>query len=297
MGGGDETRGDRDGGVGGWKGGGVMKTRKAELLLLLLLYALVFVHGFIHLSPTWTGGRVPFARLVPVFALFSLLHAIFMLGWRRAAAFFAVSTVLSLTSELAGVRTGLIFGRYVYTDALGQKILGDVPWVIPLAWFMMIYPAYVIASLALDGQPIAKGGRLGRLCFFALVGGMIMTAWDLTLDPYMVGIRDAAWIWKDAGPYFGVPFHNYAGWVLTTFLVFLVYVAWERRLPLRPLGRLQRHVIALPLVTYAFMSVGDVVIGYPEASRLISPFAMGIGLIAAVTRLAAWRPGASSAIP
>jgi uncharacterized membrane protein len=267
----------------------MMKRKKTELVLLLLLYGLVFVHGFIHLSPTFTGERVPFARLVPIFALFSLLHAVFMLGWRRAAAFFAVASVLSFSAELAGVRTGLVFGRYVYTDALGPKILGDVPYVIPLAWFMMVYPAYVIASLALDGQPIARGGRLGRLCFFALVAGMIMSAWDLTLDPYMVGVPKA-WTWEDGGPYFGVPFHNYVGWVATTFLVFLVYAAWERKLPLRPLGRIERHVIALPLVTYAFMSAGDVVIGYPEASRLISPFAMGVGWIAAVTRLAAWRP-------
>jgi putative membrane protein len=272
-----------------------MKAKRTELVLLLLLYGLVFVHGFIHLSPAATGARIPFATLVPVFALFSLLHAAFLLGWRRAAAFFAVSTVLSLGSELAGVREGFIFGHYHYTGALGPKVLGDVPWVIPLAWFMMIYPAYVIASLALDGQPFAKGGRLGRLCFFALVAGMIMTAWDLTLDPYMVGIPQPAWVWDESGPYFGVPFHNYVGWLFTTFVVFLVYLAWERRLPLRPLGRVSRHVVALPLVTYAFMSVGDVVIGQPEATRLISPFAMGIGLIAAVTRLAEWRPAASGA--
>jgi putative membrane protein len=269
-----------------------MKARKIELAFLLLLYGLVFVHGFIHLSPTVTGQRMPFQTLVPIFALFSLLHAVFMLGWRRALAFFAVASVLSFSSELAGVRTGLIFGRYAYTDALGPKFFGDVPYVIPLAWFMMIYPAYVIASLALDGQPIAKLGSLGRLLFFALVAAMIMTAWDLTLDPYMVDIPKA-WVWEDAGPYFGIPFHNYVGWVLTTFLVFLVYAAWERKLPHRPLGQIKRHVIALPLVTYAFMSVGDVVIGYPEATRLISPFAMGIGLIAAVTRLAAWRPAAN----
>ena len=136
-----------------------MKRKRTELVLLVLLYGLVFVHGFIHLSPTVTGQRMPFQTLVPIFALFSLLHAAFMLGWRRAAAFFAVATVLSLSAELAGVRTGLIFGRYVYTQALGPKFLADVPYVIPLAWFMMVYPAYVIASLALDGQPIAKGGR------------------------------------------------------------------------------------------------------------------------------------------
>jgi len=271
-----------------------MKSRKLELFLLLLLYGLVFVHGFIHLAPTVTGQRMPFQQLVPIFAVFSLLHAVFMLGWRRAAAFFAVASLISLSAELAGVRTGLIFGRYVYNDVLGPKFLGDVPYVIPLAWFMMVYPAYVIASLALDGQPIFKGGPLGRLLFFALVAAMIMTAWDLTLDPYMVDVPEA-WTWQDSGPYFGIPFHNYVGWVATTFVVFLVYVTLERKLPLRPLGQIKRHVIALPLVTYAFMSVGDVVIGYPEASRLISPFAMGIGLIAAVTRLAAWRPGADRA--
>ena len=266
--------------------------RKLELVLLLLLYALVFVHGFIHLSPAAGGERLPFQDLVPIFAVFSLLHAMFMLGWRRAMAFFAVSSLLSLGAELAGVRTGLVFGKYCYTDALGPKFLGDVPYVIPLAWFMMIYPAYVIASLALDGQPTMKGGRFGRLCYFALVAGLIMTAWDLTLDPYMVDVPKA-WVWEDKGPYFGIPFHNYVGWVATTFLVFLIYAALEKKIPLRPLGRIERHVIALPLVTYAFMSVGDVVIGYPEATRLISPFAMGIGLVAAVTRLAAWRPGAN----
>ena len=265
-----------------------MKTKKTELAYLLLLYLLIFVHGFIHLSPALTDERIPFQTLVPIFALFSLLHAVFMLGWRRAAAFFGVSAVLSLGSELAGVRSGIIFGPYFYTDALGAKFLGDVPYVIPLAWFMMIYPAYVVANLALDGQPTGQGGGIGRLGFRSLVAALVMTAWDLTLDPYMVDVPKA-WVWESGGPYFGVPFHNYLGWVATTFVVFAVYYALERRLPLQPLGRIHRHVVGMPLLTYAFMSVGDVVIGYPEATRVISPFAMGTALLVAISRLKDWR--------
>ena len=54
---------------------------------------------------------------------------------------------------------------------------------------------------------------------------------------------------------------------------------FEELLELARRGMLDQLIVALPLVTYAFMSVGDVVIGYPEATRLISPFAMGIGLV------------------
>ena len=272
-----------------------MNRTRLEVGVLVLLYGLIFGHGLIHLSPLVTDGeRVPFATLTPVFALFSLTHAVFMLGWRRAFTFFAVSAALSLGAELAGVSSGIIFGAYHYTDAIGPKILGQVPVVIPISWFMMVYPSYVIANLVFDGQPTGRGGRVARLVFVAFGGALIMTAWDLTLDPFMVDVPKA-WVWEDGGPYFGVPFHNYAGWVMTTFIVLLTYYWMEARLPLRPLGRITKVVAAMPLVTYGFMSLGDVIIGYPEATRVISPFAMGLPLAAAVTRLAGWQAGPAPA--
>ncbi len=59
------------------------------------------------------------------------------LGWRRTLLFFALACGLSLTSELIGTGTGYPFGNYEYTSGLGYKILGRVPFSIPLSWFYM----------------------------------------------------------------------------------------------------------------------------------------------------------------
>ncbi|MBI5563792.1 MAG: carotenoid biosynthesis protein, partial [Chloroflexi bacterium] len=82
----------------------------------------------------------------------SFAHALYALGARHTLIFAALSAVISWTFEQVGVATGAIYGPYHYTDYLGFK-LGHVPLLIPMAWFMMIYPSYVIANLIADGQP------------------------------------------------------------------------------------------------------------------------------------------------
>ncbi len=79
-----------------------------------------------------------------VFVLFALVHCAATEGLRRTAVFFAVSAVVSYLMEEIGVRTGLVYGAYHYSDLLGAK-LGHVPVLIPLAWFMMIYPSWTVA--------------------------------------------------------------------------------------------------------------------------------------------------------
>lgn len=146
---------------------------------------------------------------------FALLHASLRWGWRAALRLFAISFLVSLAFESLGVATGLIYGPYHYTDKLGPKFLGLVPYLIPAAWFMMMYPSLVIAERIV---PISEGWKRGLSV--AAIGGVIMTAWDVVMDPMMV--RGGHWVWETNGAYFGVPLQNYAGWWLTTFCVFLV---------------------------------------------------------------------------
>jgi uncharacterized membrane protein len=53
------------------------------------------------------------------------------IGLARASGVFAVAFVLSLGAELGGTATGFPFGAYGYTDRLGYKIAGLVPFNIP----------------------------------------------------------------------------------------------------------------------------------------------------------------------
>jgi putative membrane protein len=120
-----------------------------------------------------------------------------------------------------------------------------------------------------------------------MVTAVVETAWDLSLDPFMTG-KMKAWVWADGGPYFGIPFQNYFGWIQVTLIVMVLYRSCERRIPLRPLGPLSRRMALVPLVVYALNGATDVLAGYPEATRLLPLFVMGIPLLLAGNRLWAW---------
>ena len=173
--------------------------------------------------------------LIVILLLFSLWHASVALGVRRALAFAAITAVTSWTFEEIGVVTGLVYGPYHYTSTLGPFV-GSVPVLIPLAWFMLVYPTYVIANLVVDGWPVGTPGGRGHLVRLALTGALVMTAWDLVVDPILSGPTVGAWVWERGGSYYGVPLQNFIGWIMTSFTVYLVYRSVERRWALQPVG-------------------------------------------------------------
>jgi uncharacterized membrane protein len=161
---------------------------------------------------------------------FAILHAIQREGPRRAMLLAVLVFLTGLTFESIGVATGLVYGPYHYSDALGVKFLGLVPFLIPLAWTMMMYPALVIA----DSLVPKELSQLKRVIAVAAVGGLVMTAWDVAMDPMMV--QAGNWIWDVKGGYFGVPLQNYWGWWLTTFAALGIYQLAARGLKDRPGG-------------------------------------------------------------
>ncbi|MEP6695534.1 MAG: carotenoid biosynthesis protein [Pseudonocardiales bacterium] len=149
------------------------------------------------------------------FFLASVTHALATRGAAWTAALVAVTAGGGLLAEAVGLATGLPFGDYTYTGGLGPAILG-VPLVIPLAWAMMAYPAYVAA------------GRLAsRRLTHGLLAGVALASWDLFLDPQMV---DAGhWRWSRPSPALPgvphVPVSNYAGWLVVATLMGLLLAA------------------------------------------------------------------------
>jgi putative membrane protein len=258
------------------------------LLGLSTFFLILFVYeGAVRMSlqpwialPSILGGT---QTQTLILVLFSLTHALYALGWRHTLVFFATSAAISWAFEQVGVATGAIYGPYHYTDFLGVK-LGHVPLLIPLAWFMMIYPSYVIANLIADDRPIGSRGSLKHIVWVSFLSAAVMTAWDLVIDPVLSGPNIQAWIWEQGGPYFGIPIQNYVGWMLTTFTVYLVYRLFERRVSLRPIGPVTTAIAAMPLIAYGSIMISNMLAG-PEALRVIGPFVMGLALIAAATRL------------
>lgn len=194
----------------------------------------------------WTWGAAALQRgvalsvLVQAAVIAIVLSTVFSV--RRIGVIFAFVAVATLLIEAVGTATGLPFGRYVYTDLLQPQLL-HVPLLIPLAWFMMLPPAWAVARRFYD-----------RPVMFAAVSAVALTAWDLFLDPQMV--QWGFWVWENPVGYFGIPWINYGGWLLTAF--FITYVV--RRFIL---NQHSRHLtaIAAPLmliytVTWFLMTFG-----------------------------------------
>ena len=266
-----------------------MGLKQRLLLSVTALFLGVFIYqGILHalLLPAVALPGVPggVGVLTVILMLFSFLHATYALGWRHCLTFFALSAVISWVFEQVGVATGLVYGAYHYTDALGPK-LGHVPFLIPIAWFMMIYPSYIVANLIAEGRPTGSRGSLGRIAWLAFLSGLVMTAWDLVVDPSLSDPVHRAWVWEQGGPYFGVPVQNFVGWLLTTFTVYLCYRLIERRVSPRPAGPVTVAVAAMPVAAYGAMMLSNMIPGEPDALVVIALFAMGLPLIAAIEQL------------
>jgi uncharacterized membrane protein len=151
----------------------------------------------------------------PLFACGQIFLSFIVLAWllrgHKWTAAFAAICALGFTAEFIGVSTGMPFGRYYFTDMLGPKILGVVPWVMPLAWFNIAFPSHVIASAAFPKRPL----------FRRLLGAWLMLVWDLSIDPFMAHVYPY-WVWKNPGPYYGIPISNFAGWFFVGVLAMTV---------------------------------------------------------------------------
>lgn len=163
----------------------------------------------------WTLGAdraIPITVPITVLlqALVSIIVMVQSVGAGRTAWMFAVVAVGTFLAEWIGSTTGIPFGRYHYTDVLQPQIEG-VPLLIPVAWLMMIGPGWAVAR--------RLTGRYGGIVF-ALVAGLALTAWDLYLDPQMVSW--GLWQWENPVGYFGIPWVNFLGWILTATLITLV---------------------------------------------------------------------------
>lgn len=115
--------------------------------------------------------------------------------------------VAGLFIELCGVHYGVPFGRYAYTSVLQPTVFG-VPVVMAFAWMTLV--AYLRQALAGLNLPSWA---------FALAGAAWMTSIDLVIDP-LAANQLGYWRWVERGAYYGIPLTNFAGWFVSSLLIF-----------------------------------------------------------------------------
>jgi putative membrane protein len=158
----------------------------------------------------WPPTSAFFISLTPLNLLLSCAVLLWYhpVQWHKAsiAACLAVY-LLSFLVEMAGVQTGLIFGRYEYGDVLGIKVL-ETPLLIGVNWLILI----VATSSLMDYSNLPAWLR-------NLLAAALMTFTDVLIEP--VAIALGFWHW------FGqpVPLQNYLAWFITAWLLIVLYRA------------------------------------------------------------------------
>lgn len=214
-------------------------------------------------------------------ALAVALYGIRNLGISTTLAFMVPSVFLSLSSELLGTSTGFPFGDYAYLSGLGYKIAGLVPFTIPLSWFYMGFVCYLLARCGLQVNSSSSWIRhLGAIA----TGAILLTAWDLVLDPAMSQAPFPFWLFQEEGSFFGMPYRNLLGWV-GTGAVFMTVAAifWRKKTIL--LSRQQLNLASIVyLVNFAFGAIITVV---SLDARYLLPTGLSV-LVGVVPAIALW---------
>ena len=157
---------------------------------------------------------------------------------RRAIVAAGAVVVTTYFIEVLGSTTGFPFGAYDYTSALTPQVAG-VPLLVSFAWAGI--------TLVVSGMFAGGGARLVQLSMMAAS----ITAWDVFLDPQMVG--EGYWQWQSASLAFrGIPLVNYAGWFATALINSALVMAICRT---PHAAELQMTTSHLSIITYATLTV------------------------------------------
>jgi putative membrane protein len=189
-----------------------VRVPRAELAPLLLALALVATAIAYPLSSGTARDAVSWA-IVVLGSVLSVVHAGISRGRRTAVGLLVLVTATAVAFEAVGLATGVPYGEYTYSDALGPTLLG-VPFLVPLAWLMMAWPSWLLAERLTRRRPARIAVATG-----------VFAAWDVVLDPQMV--QAGYWTWAHPEPGLPgidtVPLTNLAGWLLAgAVLMFLL---------------------------------------------------------------------------
>lgn len=216
------------------------------------------------------------------------LHAGKMLGWKLALRMVGVSMAIVYALEEIGMHTGIVFGRYYFTPLMGPK-LDVIPIAIVCVWVVLIYIAWMVTNLLIDGSPTPTRHAPYLIILRAVVGALVITTFDLNADP--IGVENGWWVWLDGGAYFGVPIHNYVGWFIVAFVIYLVhgYQLYREQVPSLELASVGvRKLSIAPLVMYGLSGLAFMFINFAGQLGLITFYLFGIPFLIAAWKWVVW---------
>ena len=151
--------------------------------------------------------------------------------------------VSSFGIEWLGVRTGEIFGSYLYGETL-QPLIGGVPISIGSAWFVMLIASTAVAQ-KIAPKSLADGFRF-KIAFLV---ASLMVCFDLLMEPAAVKLD--YWIWMNDP----IPLRNYLVWFGLSFI--FAMIGFQVGVFRQQLPRIAFHCYFAQLLYFGLVSLSD----------------------------------------
>ncbi|MAD12642.1 MAG: carotene biosynthesis protein [Flavobacteriaceae bacterium] len=197
-------------------------------IIVIWLFHLSGAFGIIYGNSDWFISATPLNLIISLVLL--LLNST---DSNKIIMIACISFIIGMLTEILGVNYGLIFGSYIYGEALGPKFLG-VPILIGYNWAMVVI---ITASIAqkIFKKPFAR----------ILTGVILMLILDLLMEP----VAPSLGFWEfDSGK---APFQNYIGWVCVALPLHLVY----HKLKIKKNNSFSNHLYFLQIFFFVLLLI------------------------------------------
>lgn len=191
----------------------------AALFLSAIVWLFLIGRGHGPENTYWPAAA--FVLLALATTLVSLARA---LPAQNVLAAAAVIAFMASVAEFINAKTGMPFGQRTFTEDMGPRLLGVLPWAMPVLWIVAMLNSRGVARLIL--RPWRKTSKYG----FWVIGvtAVLMVVFDLSLEPF-AGTAQRFWIWwtpRAMPAWHGAPFYNFIGWLVVSLLILAFVTPW-----------------------------------------------------------------------
>ena len=178
------------------------KTQSIAITCTLLMTVIGFY--------SYTARNEYFSVIPMLFLAFPAYFGLLKTNFYNGLALIVILSCYATAIEALSIQTSFPYGAFQYNTQLGYKIFDLVPWTVSFGWVPLVIGCFGLSSWIFNK-------RTHQL----VAGVVLLVVSDLIIDPGAVLMN--FWTWTNPGIYYGIPFSNYLGWILSSVIGGIVF--------------------------------------------------------------------------
>ena len=265
-----------------------------------LLIAISFIAWLVFVYVILAAHVLPFFKiqwpLMPDFQTVKIMSASviaftciwYLRGGKAVLASFLFWVIFAWGIEALSIHTGWPAGNYSYTPNFPGPKLWDTPVLLGFQYFAYyFFMSYFISNLLTNSTPFSQEKDWWkRSLFVSFIASLIVAGVDMMADPVQVNVYHM-WQWPKTTPhigYYGIPYANYAGYVIIFTIFVFVFKYLEIKFKSKPIGPITAVIVAMPLFLH-FTRFIEYSPFAPDGVFLVGCFSMFLPCILAADKL------------